>query len=78
MTSWYEEFNSVFFTGIATMAFGGLALLVRYAFASKCDNVKICFGLIQIHRVVELENNVEQKDDEDATVNEDVETKQPA
>lgn len=63
--SWYDEFNSVFFTGIATMAFGALALLVRYGFASKCDNVSICFGMLRIHRAVELEDNIEEgKDDE--------------
>ena len=61
---WYEEFNSVFFTGIATMAFGALALLVRYGFASKCDNVSICFGMLRIHRAVELEDNIEEGKDE--------------
>ena len=58
---WYDEFNSVFWTGIATMSFGALALLIRYFFASKCDNVSICFGMVRIHRVVELE---EQKEDD--------------
>jgi hypothetical protein len=61
---WYEEFNSVFFTGIATMAFGALALLVRYGFASKCDNVSICFGMLRIHRAVELEDDIEENKDE--------------
>jgi len=49
------------------MTFGALALLVRYAFASKCDNVNLCFGLIQIHRVVDLE---EQKDAAEEVVEE--------
>ena len=62
--NWYDEFNSVFFTGIATMAFGALALLVRYGFASKCDNVSICFGMLRIHRAVELEDNIEEGKDE--------------
>jgi len=61
---WYAEFNSVFFTGIATMAFGALALLVRYGFASKCDNVSICFGMLRIHRAVEFEDNIEEGKDE--------------
>jgi len=59
---WYDEFNSVFWTGIATMSFGALALLVRYGFASKCDNISICFGIVRIHRAVELE---EQKEEDD-------------
>lgn len=52
---WYDEFNSVFFTGIATMFLAGIGLLVRYAFRSKCDNINFCFGCISIHRRVELE-----------------------
>jgi hypothetical protein len=58
---WYDEFNSVFWTGIATMSFGALALLVRYGFASKCDNISICFGMVRIHRAVEYE---EEKEDD--------------
>ena len=64
---WYEEFNSVFFTGMGTMLFGFLALLIRYAFLSKCDNVLLCGGLIQIHRRVELEEEVEEKKNEEET-----------
>ena len=59
---WYDEFNSVFFTGMGTMLFGFLALLIRYAFLSKCDSVSLCGGLIQIHRRVDLE---EQKEEEE-------------
>ena len=62
--SWFDEFNSVFFTGIGTMAFGFLAVLIRYAFLSKCDNVSLCFGLINIHRAVELEGVEEEKKQE--------------
>jgi hypothetical protein len=64
---WYTEFNAVFFTGIATMAFGALAVLCKYLFVSKCDNVSICFDFIKIHRAVELEvpNIEEGKEDED-------------
>lgn len=62
--SWYDEFNSVFFTGLATMIFGFLALLIRYAFLSKCDNVSICFDLIRIHRAVELEDPNNQEEEE--------------
>jgi hypothetical protein len=65
--TWWKEFNAVFFTGIATMAFGALAVLCKYLFVSKCDNVSICFDFIKIHRAVELEvpNIEEGKEDED-------------
>jgi hypothetical protein len=66
--SWWNEFNAVFFTGIATMAFGALAVLCKYLFVSKCDNVSICFDLIKIHRAVELEvPNIEEGKEDDLT-----------
>lgn len=41
--------------GIATLATGLIALLVRYGFKSKCSNVSLCFGLIKIERDIEQE-----------------------
>jgi hypothetical protein len=32
-----------------------LALLIRYMFKSKCDQVNLCWGLLQIHRKIENE-----------------------
>ena len=60
MSPWYSEFNAVFFTGIATMIIGIAGLAIKYGFASKCDNVEICYGLLKIHRQVEFESpNIE-------------------
>jgi hypothetical protein len=69
---WYDDFNSVFFITVGTMIFGFLGIVLRYAFLSKCDNVSICFGLIKIHRVVQIEEDIppveevkeEQKEEE--------------
>ena len=57
MTQWFLEFNAIFFTGIATMLFGCFAIVIKTALASKCDNLNLCFGCIQIHRRVELEGD---------------------
>ena len=57
---WYDDFNSVFFITVGTMVFGFLGIVLRYAFLSKCDNVSICFGLIKIHRVVQIEEDLPQ------------------
>jgi hypothetical protein len=53
------------------MIFGFLGIVLRYAFLSKCDNVSLCFGLIKIHRVVQIEEDIpveetkeEQKEEE--------------
>jgi small neutral amino acid transporter SnatA (MarC family) len=55
MTDWTNEFNAVFFSSIASLFFLFLGSLVKYAFKSKCDNVNLCCGLVNIHRAVELE-----------------------
>jgi hypothetical protein len=52
---WIETFDSVFWVTIGTMTFGFLALVIKTALASKCDNLDLCFGCIKIHRAVELE-----------------------
>ena len=36
---------------------GGFALIIKYCFKSKCENVQICGGLIKIKRRVDLEIN---------------------
>ena len=55
--TWYSTFDAVFFTGIATMVFTCFAIVIKTALASKCDNLNLCFGCIQIHRRVELESD---------------------
>jgi len=59
---WYSTFDAVFFTGIATMVFTCFAIVIKTALASKCDNLSLCFGCIQIHRRVELENPIEHNE----------------
>ena len=59
---WYNTFDAVFFTGISTMVFTCFAVLIKYSLASKCDNLNLCFGCIQIHRRVELENVIEHNE----------------
>ncbi len=55
MSHWYSTFDAVFFTGIATMIIGLAGIAIKYGFASKCDNVELCCGIIKIHRAVEFE-----------------------
>ena len=43
---------------MATLTFSFLGVVIKGMLASKCDNVNICFGLFKIHRVVELENQI--------------------
>jgi len=62
MNNW-TIFDDAFWLTMGTMLFGFLAVLVRYGFMSKCDNVSLCMGLIQIHRAVELENPIEEEEE---------------
>jgi hypothetical protein len=57
--SWYDTFDSVFWITLAGILTGSLGLCIRYSLKSKCDLVKICCGLLEIHRSVELEKDVE-------------------
>jgi hypothetical protein len=54
----WEIFNDVFWISMATLTFSFLGVVIKGMLASKCDNVNICFGLFKIHRVVELENQI--------------------
>lgn len=48
--------------GIATMGFGFLAVIVRYALKSKCSDVSCCFGLMKIKRDTEAEIRAERQE----------------
>jgi hypothetical protein len=59
--TWFNTFNDVFFISIATLTFSFLGVVIKSMLASKCDNVNICFGLLTIHRRVELEQEQQNK-----------------
>jgi hypothetical protein len=71
--AFYNE-DAVFWTGIATMTFAFLGLIIKSCLTSKCDKVNLCCGLINIHRAVEMEKEVELENIrlEESKVNADV------
>ena len=75
MADWIDTFNAVFFITISSLVFGCFGLVIRYCLKSKCDNVKICFGLITVHRNVELKVEEEMKELELGIKDEDDESK---
>lgn len=36
----------------------------KYGFRSKCDNIELCYGLIKVHRRVELESSDDDNQEE--------------
>ena len=64
MGDWTETYNDVFFISIGTSIFLFLGTLVKYGFRSKCDNIELCYGLIKVHRRVELESSDDDNQEE--------------
>jgi hypothetical protein len=58
----YNEFDSVFFISLATLLVGSFGLTVKYCLRSKCEDISICFGLLKVHRNVNLETELEMKE----------------
>jgi hypothetical protein len=59
MTAWMQTYDAVFFVSVGTLVIGFLGLVIKYCLKSKCENVKLCFGFIEIHRRVDLETQYE-------------------
>lgn len=68
-------FDAVFWITISTLVCGSFGLVVRYCLKSKCDNINICCGLINVHRDVKAEIDLEMKEIENNI--EDEEEKKP-
>lgn len=75
MPTWINTYDGIFFITITTIIIGFLGLSVRYCLKSKCSKFKCCFGLIDIDRTVELENDIENNIDELNTTS--ITTEQP-
>jgi len=50
-----DIFDDTFWLTLSGIIVGVLGVLIRYCFLSKCDNVSVCYGILKIHRAVELE-----------------------
>ena len=65
---WYDTFNDIFWISISTSFFALVGLTIKTALKSKCDETNLCWGLIKIHRKVELEENSEEESVKKVTV----------
>jgi hypothetical protein len=71
MGDWIDTFDAVFWITISTLVCGSFGLVVRYCLKSKCDDVRLCCGLIAIHRDVKAEIEEEMKEMELGIKNEE-------
>ncbi len=60
--SWIDQYNSTFFISLATLLVGAFGLSVKYCLRSKCEDLNLCFGLLKIHRNVQLEAEIEKRE----------------
>jgi len=61
---WTQTYNDIFFISIGTTVVVPIILMViKYSFKSKCEQINLCFGLVKIHRAVELEHSDEEKEE---------------
>lgn len=61
--AWYHEFNSTFWITLATILTGSVGLALKYCLKSKCDRVNCCWGGLDIHRAVEMEEKEEEQEE---------------
>jgi hypothetical protein len=47
--------DGVFFLSTLTILVGALGVSAKYCLRSRCETCNFCFGLVQIHRRVDLE-----------------------
>lgn len=59
--SWTSEYDSVFFISIGTLLVGAVGVALKVCVKSRCEHLSVCFGLIKIHRRVDLEAQEEMK-----------------
>lgn len=56
---WMSTYDAVFFVSVGTIVIGFFGLVIKYCLKSKCENVRLCFGAIEIKRRVDLETAYE-------------------
>ena len=57
MTKFYDD--GVTIIAIITLSIGAFGMIIKLCYKSKCSNINICCGLINIERNVEIETDIE-------------------
>jgi hypothetical protein len=54
-----NNFDGVFFLSLGTLFITAISVCLGFALKSKCSNVKLCFGCLEIERDIDAEVDVE-------------------
>ena len=57
MTKFYDD--GITIIALCTLCIGAFSMVTKLCFKSKCSNIICCYGLIDIKRNVEIENDTE-------------------
>ena len=57
MTKFYDD--GVTIIAIITLLLASITMISKLCYKSKCSNISCCFGLLNIKRNVEIENDTE-------------------
>ncbi len=53
--------DAAFWVSISTLVIGAYRFSISQAYKSKCSQVKMCFGLLDIKRNVEIEQHIDER-----------------
>jgi hypothetical protein len=56
---WYDEFNSMFFLSGGTLVFALIGVIAKQCYKSKCRQVRLCCGFINIERDTSTEEDID-------------------
>ena len=56
----FYDFNSTFWLSLTTMVFGFGGACLAYGLRSKCSNIKLCYGCVDVTRDIDAEVELEE------------------
>jgi hypothetical protein len=66
-----NDFNGTFFLSLGTLFITAISVCLGFALKSKCKNVKVCFGCLEIERDIDAEVDVEMAQPPAAVITQD-------
>ena len=58
--AYIDNFSSEFWVVIVGSVIGFFTIVIQQCYKSKCDNYNMCYGLIQIHRNIDAEVELDE------------------
>ena len=59
MSEWMNTFDSAFWLTMGGMIIGLVGMVLRSCYQSKCEDVRLCFGMVTVHRNIIAEEDID-------------------